>query len=168
MLFDFDKARVECIDGKHHLCLAIKNIPMARQFVFSIKNRTYTAEVKEYRKKRSRDANSYFWHLAGAMADVLRTSKEEVYLEMLKRYGVHEVMKLPKDALPIILQAADYHEIFETTETHSVVRLIIGSSKYDSRQMAILIDGVISECKDLEIPTETPEELARLVREWGE
>ena len=39
------------------------------------------------RKKRSLDANAYFWVLVGKIADKLRASKDEIYFEMLKKYG---------------------------------------------------------------------------------
>ena len=47
-------------------------------------------ECKEHRKKRSLDANSYAWVLITKIADIQRTSKDEVYIEMLKRYGQRE------------------------------------------------------------------------------
>ena len=53
MQFDFDQARVSP-DGE--LCLKVKNIPAARQFVLSMRDRIYTCEVKEQHKKRSLDA----------------------------------------------------------------------------------------------------------------
>ena len=44
-------------------------------------------EIKPYHKKRSLNANAYAWMLIGKIADVVRNSKEEVYIEMLKKYG---------------------------------------------------------------------------------
>lgn len=46
-------------------------------------------------------------------------------------------------------------------------RFWVGSSKYDTEEMAKLIDGVIEEAKALDIETATPEELARMKEEWG-
>lgn len=45
-------------------------------------------EIKKYREKRSLDANAYMWVLLQKMAEILNTSKDELYLEMLGRYGV--------------------------------------------------------------------------------
>ena len=42
-------------------------------------------EIKKYRRKRSLDANAYAWVLMSKLAEVLHTSKEEVYEEMLRR-----------------------------------------------------------------------------------
>ena len=41
------------------------------------KNKLY--EVKEVKKKRSLNANNYFWEMTTQLANVLRKSKEELY-----------------------------------------------------------------------------------------
>lgn len=40
-------------------------------------------------------------------------------------------------------------------------RAIKGSSEYDSKEMSIFLEGIISECRDVGIETDTPEEVAR-------
>ena len=40
--------------------------------------------------------------------------------------------------------------------------LMRGSHQYNSKEMSVLIDGLVSECKEHNIETLTPEELARL------
>lgn len=52
-------------------------------------------DIKKHRNKRSLDANSYMWQLLQKLADVLETSKDELYLIMLGRYGVftHTIVK---------------------------------------------------------------------------
>ena len=42
-----------------------------------------------------------------------------------------------------------------------------GSSVYNSREMAILIDNLIDECRELGVETATPEEIESLKNEWG-
>ena len=42
-----------------------------------------------------------------------------------------------------------------------------GSSKYDTAEMARFIDGIVQECEELGIETESPDELVRMKREWG-
>ena len=41
-----------------------------------------------------------------------------------------------------------------------------GSSTYDSKEMATLIDGVVREAKELGIETLPPDELLRMKQEW--
>ena len=47
------------------------------------------------------------------------------------------------------------------------IRVFKGSSQYDSKEMSILIDGVVQECTNLGIPTITGEELNKLKGSWS-
>lgn len=44
--------------------------------------------------------------------------------------------------------------------------MIKGTSEYDTKEMSVFIDGVVSEAKELGIQTETPEEIERLKALW--
>ena len=44
-------------------------------------------EAKKYRNRRSLNANAYLWVMLQKMAEVLRSDKWSLYLQMLKRYG---------------------------------------------------------------------------------
>lgn len=125
-------------------------------------------EVKEYKEKRSLNANAYAWTLIGKIADVLRADKEKVYLEMLKRYGQSEIVSV-KSSIDITGYFKYYESCGETTLngtdfTH--YKVYKGSSEYDTREMSILIDGIVSEAKELNIETLTPEQLSKLKSLW--
>lgn len=45
-------------------------------------------------------------------------------------------------------------------------RLYKGSSEFDTREMSVFIDGIVSEAKALGIQTETPEELLNIKSLW--
>lgn len=132
-------------------------------------DRDKTFEVKEYRQKRSLNANSYAWALINEMSNVLRTSKDEVYQEMLKRYGQSQVISVLSDI--DISKFIKYYEPIGTAHlqgkdfTH--YRCFIGSSEYDSREMAILIDGIISEAEQLGIETLPTTAIERMKQQWG-
>ena len=51
---------------------------------------------------------------------------------------------------------------------YTTVRLYVGSSKYTSEEMSVLLDGIIADAKELGIETETPDEIARMKAMWGE
>ena len=129
-----------------------------------------TFEVKEYREKRSLNANSYFWAICNEMANVLRTSKDEVYLEMLKRYGQSQVISVLSDI--DISKFIKYYEPIGTAHLHGKdfthYRCYFGSSEYDSREMSILIDGIISEAKEIGIETLPNTAIERMKAQWGE
>lgn len=133
-------------------------------------DRDKTFEVKPYRQKRSLNANAYAWTLMNEIANRLRTSKDEVYLEMLKRYGQCEVISVLSD-IDVSRFVKYYEEIgkghVEGKEfTH--YRCYIGSSDYDSREMSILIDGIISEAEALGIETLPTTAIERMKALWNQ
>lgn len=133
-----------------------------------------SVEVKKYRQKRSLDANAYAWVLMSKIADALRSSKEEVYIQMLERYGQREpkLLSVVADAVDMIYRATDNHcTVVGESELNGKLfkhmAILRGSSTYDTKEMSILIDGIVSEAKELGIETATPMELSRLKEEWG-
>jgi hypothetical protein len=134
------------------------------------KGKELEVEVKQYRVKRSLDANAYMWLLLSKMADVLRTTKDELYLLMLERYGVftHIVVK-PNVVEKVKQEWRTVRELGEVTvngKTGIQLQCFFGSSTYDTKEMSVLIDGVVSECEEIGIETLTPAELALLKTEW--
>ncbi len=139
------------------------------------KKKLIAIECKEHRKKRSLDANSYAWVLITKIADTLRTSKEELYIEMLKRYGQRE-----KQLISIIDNEEAIAMIYRATNNHCTVvgegtvngkqfkhlAILIGSSQYDTKQMSILIEGIVSEAKEMGIETLPPDEIKALKESW--
>lgn len=138
------------------------------QWLFN-QDRDKLFEIKEHREKRSLTANAYAWALIGKIADVLRTSKDEVYLLMLKRYGQSEVVSVLS-----FIDVSGYFKYYEKIGSGTVqgkefthYKIYKGSSEYDSKEMAILIDGIISEAKELDLETLPPREIERLKKAWG-
>lgn len=126
------------------------------------KNKRFT--IKEFREKRSLDQNAYCWKLITEIGNVLRKSKEEVYLQMLKDYGQSEIVSILSSINP-----KGYFKYYEAIGTGIVnnrefthYKIFKGSSEFDSKEMSILLDGVIQECKQLGIETLTPDEIAHL------
>ena len=125
-------------------------------------------EIKVHREKRSLNANNYLWVLINELANVLRKSKEDVYFDMLKRYGQNDVVSVLAN-----INVSRYFKYYEQAGTSKLngkdfihYRVYKGSSEYDTREMSILIDGVISECKEQGIETMTPSELKSLKESW--
>lgn len=120
--------------------------------------------------KRSLNANSYAWVLITEIANVLRANKEDVYLSMLKRYGQSSVVSIVNEAVPIFLKSVKYAEEFGkgtiNGKEFTHIKVYMGSSDMDTKEMAILIDGIVSECKDLGINTLTPGEIEMLKGAW--
>lgn len=121
-------------------------------------------DIEEHHEKRSLTANSYAWKLITMIADALRADKNDVYIEMLKRYGQSAVVAVKEDIKPAGF--FKYFEILTTRNGYNHIKVYKGSSEYDSREMAVLIDGIISEAKEMGIETLPPKEVERLKEMW--
>ena len=125
--------------------------------------------VDKHREKRSLNANSYAWALMGKIGDVMRISKEDVYLQMLKLYGQSEMISV-KDGIPIgqyikYIERAGESWLNGTLFKH--YKVYKGSSEFNKEEMAIFLDGVVEEAQNLNIDTRTPDEIAKLQDLWG-
>ncbi len=126
-------------------------------------------KIEPVKKRRSLDSNAYCWVLIGQIADILRASKEEIYFNMLKNYGQSTVVSVLSEIN--VTGFFKYYEEFGKGEvkgkdfTH--YKVYKGSSEFDTREMAVLIDGVISEAQELGIDTRTPEEVEKMKALWG-
>ena len=121
-------------------------------------------EIKIKKQKRSLTQNAYAWELIGKLADKLRMSKDDVYFQMLKDYGQSEIVSL---LAPVSLDGfVKYYEKIGVGKVNNKefnhYKIFKGSSEFDSKEMAIFIDGIIQECKQLDIETLTPDELAKI------
>ena len=164
------------LEGYPEITFTLKSHPQAeidRLIEVLNNNKDLSIEVKQYHKKRSLDANAYFWKLVTELANVLRVSKEELYIEMLKQYGQREekLLSVVADAVDMVYRATNNHccEVGESELNGKLFKhlaILIGSSEYNTKSMSILIDGVVSEAKELGIETMLPQDLARLKEEW--
>ena len=121
-------------------------------------------EIKEKKKKRSLTANSYYWSLLNQLASVMRMDNQECHFLMLKRYGQYEVVSIRSD-VSLHSYFKYYEEIGKGTvngKEFTHYKIYKGSSHMDSKEFAILLDGVRSECEEIGIPVLTPSEIAQL------
>lgn len=124
----------------------------------------YELVVQRETKRRSVDANALLWKACSFIADHLRTDKDSVYKQMLFRYGVSILCKIPDKYKEQFLRNEPYVQLHETLpkeERAAYYRLAFGSSKYDTRQMSVLIDGVLSEIKEMGLSFPDSPELER-------
>jgi hypothetical protein len=129
-------------------------------------------DITEHWEKRSRDANALLWACLGELAGALRSDKWTVYLQMLKRYGQYTYICVkPKAVEAIKKQWRECEEIGHITiDGQDSVQMLcyFGSSTYNSKEFSILLDGVISEMKELGLDTPADRELKRAIRQMEE
>ena len=143
-----------------------------------LKDSDISITVKRFHEKRSLDANSYYWLLLSQLADAVGCSKLYMHNQMLRRYGQPEVVDdgLMYIVLPDTDEAerkADEAETYHIKPTSDVREgkdgrmyrtyiMLRGSHTYDSKEMSVLINGLVDECHDVGIETMTPNEIMRL------
>lgn len=139
---------------------------------------TIDIEIKKHREKRSLDANSYFWVLAGKLSAKIGISPEEVYRQYIPDIGGnYDVIPVREDRLEqwdrvwctdhLGRMTVDIGPCRNTPGYHNV-KTYIGSSDYDTAQMSRLIDLIVEDCKECGIETLTPGKLDSLKERWGD
>lgn len=175
MRLEFTGARWSQDDSGFWLSLKVENPFEARRFLATKKEKKYTADIKEWRERRSLDANAYMWVLVGKLSGKLGLPPEEIYRAAIRDVGDnYEVMPVRNDALErwkTIWQSNGLGWLCEEIgpskiDGYTNVRNFYGSSAYDRAQMGRLIDNIVQDCKAQGIETLTPAELARLTEEW--
>lgn len=166
------------LDGSLTLTLEGRDIDTAAAMEMS-KAERLDVEIKKHRKKRSLDANAYYWLLVSRIGNITGDSKNRIHNIMLERYG--ELDRMPDGSLiPFCIRddidhmEFSYPHLKPTQKTLSKggklyrwFYQIKGSSEYDTKEMSCLIDGIVSECKEMGIETLPPEELERMMKGYG-
>lgn len=154
-----------------------------KELFHSLNGKDLSIKIIQYRKKRSLDANAYYWQLLTKISETLKTSKPFMHNQMLRKYGQlflfdgrFSTVTIPDtpEAEKQVDEAETYH-LKPTSQVrkgndgvmYRTYKMLRGSSDYDTKEMSELIDGIVSEAKELGIETLTPDELERIKTEWG-
>lgn len=126
----------------------------------------------KHRNKRSLDANAYCWVILQKIAEVLHQDKWNVYLEMLGKYGVFTHIIVKPNVVDKVKEewrtVKELGEVSVNGMTGIQLQCYFGSSTYNTKEMSVLIDGIVYEAKELGIETLPPEELERMKIEWNQ
>ena len=134
----------------------------------------YTVTIKESRKKRSLDANAYAWVLMNKLADKLNMGVRDLYRHYIPDIPENsQVVCVPTEAVEKLQSGWEHNGIGWCSDTLKSklpgctnVVLYYGSSTFDQKQMGVLLDLIIADCKQVGVEYLTPEELERLKGEW--
>lgn len=125
----------------------------------------------KYRNKRSLDANAYAWVLMQKLAEETNTDKWAIYLECLQRYSGAFTHVIVKEAAAermkeLYRTCVDLGEVEVNGQTGIQLQVYYGSSTFNTKEMAVFLDGIISECEEHGIETMPPDELERMKATW--
>ena len=125
-------------------------------------------ELKDYHEKRSLKANAYYWELLNQLANVLLMDKEELHLFLLQHYGQGEIVSVVADidVKPYFKYYTEAGESVLNGKTFKHYKVYKGSSEMDSREMSILINGLVQECQNQGIETKSKAEIDSLLESW--
>lgn len=121
-------------------------------------------EIKEFKKKRTLNQNNYYWELLGELSLALRLPPEELHKRMLKDYSQKYQIMIPYE---IELRGIDYYDKKSVIEKNGnkfqVYEVYVPSHELKTKEFAILLDGLINECKQVGIETLTPDEISEML-----
>lgn len=136
----------------------------------------YVITVKEIKRKRSLDANAYFWVMLDKLAMAMRTSKLDLYRDYIKNIGGNSDMLVAKE-----IAVARLVKVWESNglgwcvdilphkaQGFKTLVMYYGSSTFDSLQMSVLIDRVVQDCQSIGIDTMSKTEIQKMLDDWGE
>lgn len=119
-------------------------------------------EVKEYKKKRNNNQNSRYWKLINELSLKLKISVKKLHFEMLKNYSQRYEILVPADKE---IRGIEYYErkskIIKDGKEYIVYHVYTPSHELKIDEFAILLDGLIQECKEQGIDTRSPDEILR-------
>ena len=139
-------------------------------------DKVYEMEIREPKRKRSLDANSYYWQLLHRYAEWAGRTDAYVHNDILAHYGQPEEME-GKPVYMVMVDTIAYMELDyihlkatsdvrmgEDLKLYRTYRVMRGSHSYDTKEFSRIVDGLINEIKgsDAPIETMTPAELEKL------
>lgn len=173
--FNFKRRnKIEGVEVVHEITFETHDIASCDDFFNPDLPDKLQVEIKKKSKKRSLNANAYFWKLADQLAEKLKTTSVEIYKEIIHRVGVYDDLLIRKKAEKDFIKAWESNGVGWIVEKvpygskeYSQLKAYKGSSQYDTKQMTRLIDELVTECEEQGINTLTPDEQAELLQRWN-
>lgn len=153
-------------------------LPSILSFVNTLNDeKTYELTIDIKTEKRSNDANAYYWTLVNKLSAKIGVSPKDIYRTHIKDIGGnYEVVPIREDAVDTWIKnwvkkgLGWVCESIGESKLRGYVNVVCfyGSSTYDKRQMARLIDLCVQDCKEQGIETMTPSEMALMMESYKE
>ena len=119
-------------------------------------------EIRRHRDKRSTRANALCWELCSLIGRAITPpiSKEDVYRKAIRDVGVFAQLSMTEKAWPVFEAQWRTNGVgwFAELIDHSrflgqvTANAYYGSSTYDTKAMSILIDYLVDEARQMELP----------------
>jgi len=145
--------KAEKLGGQLKVNMLLSAAPAILNRVVRLLHKDLSVEIKETRERRSLEQNAKAWALMGEMAHILGANKDDIYLEMLRRYGQSVIVTTKKD-IPLDRVFKYYEKLkdgLSNGREFTAWRVFIGSSQYSDIEMQHFISNIECEAKELGI-----------------
>lgn len=143
----------------------------------SLKDKPVDIEIKKASNGRSRDANAMCWALCADIGNAMQPplDKVDVYRKAIKAVGVYIDKELPLWDVDVVRQRWESHGtgwLFEVVDDAHVgwktCNLYFGTSTYTVDEMRRVLDWLVDEATQMEIPIPlSKQEEQELLERWG-
>ena len=134
------------------------------------KDKPLDIEIKEHKSKRSTEANRLMWDCLGKIAAALNADKWDIYLQELKKYGKFTYVVIKPNAFDSFVKnwriCENLGEINVNGDIGVQLLCYFGSSSYDSKEFSTLLNGIISDMKDMGLQTPSEREFEEAIKQW--
>jgi hypothetical protein len=121
-------------------------------------------ELKEKKQSRTLTQNAYYWALVNQIAIAIGITAEDVHKDLIFNYSVSELVVVRSEI--DVSSLFKYYQFVRDAKINGqdfkIYKLYIGSSKMSKKEFSHLLDGIVQECMQLNIPTLTKEEIEKL------
>ncbi len=132
----------------------------------------YINKIKNKKVKRSLNANNYLWQIIQQIADIVGSTKEEVYKQAIQDKGQFQIIPVKDEAVDLFIKCwaknglGNICEIKGKSKLEGYTNIIcyFGSSNYDNKQFHSFTEYIVDEANELGIETRTPDEIAMMER----
>lgn len=171
----------DIFSGEFRITLGVYQVPTS---IDALRDAELHISLKKWRNKRSLTANAYYWVLVSKIADAIRAPQGVVHNWLLRDYGQLEMvdgslLTVMVPETPEAQAKVDRSDLYHLKPTGHMVEgkdgkqfrayfVMKGSSEYDTKEMATLIDGAVQEAKELGLETLPPEEVQKMMEAYDE
>lgn len=131
-------------------------------------------EIEVKKKKRSNNANAYFWKLLQQLCEEMNIDVIQEYRKRVKELGIFRQWEIETKDVPTFIHLwedrgiAWFTEVVEQYEEKAIINAYYGSSSFSSKQFSKLLENLIQDCKSVGIQTLDDLEIEELMRsEYG-
>lgn len=128
-------------------------------------------EIIVKRKRRSKNANAYFWELLQKLCEEMNIDVIQEYKKRVKELGIFKQWELDTVNVPTFEKLwqdrgiAWFTEKVEEIGNKTLINAYYGSSSYNSKQFSKLLDNLIQDCRSVGIQTLEDSEIEELYKE---